>query len=168
MSKTAAVMAGVAIGSAVIGAYGAHQSGKASERAASREAAEVQARARIEALEAREKGVEELRKINAVLAANTARGAAGNLNPFSPTSSIATINNLSFDSAISSYYSSLDNAIIAQSLGKSKAERLRYAGKMKKRAGNLQAAQALMQGGSDVKDSGYNPFASDTKSESVE
>jgi hypothetical protein len=160
-----AAMFALSVASSVVGAYGAHQSGKAAERAASRQAAEEEARARIEALEAREKGVEELRKINAVLAANTARGAAGNLNPFSPTSSIAMINNLSLDSAVSSYYSSLDNAIIAHSLGKSKAERLRYAGKMKKRAGNLMAAQTLLQGGSDAAASGYDPFASDTKSE---
>ena len=75
-------LAVMAIASAVVGSYAQIQAAKAQQKMYNRQADITERQSRLDALNYKQQGVNSLKKLNRVLAANTARAAAGNLDPY--------------------------------------------------------------------------------------
>jgi len=85
---------------------------------------------KITALKYKQEGVEKLKKINRVLAANTARAAAGNIDPFSSGGSPDIINTYSLRQAVNDFTISRDNQTMATKMANIQAQQYNYAGKV--------------------------------------
>ena len=76
------------------------------------------------------KGVNALKKMNRVMAANTARAAAGNLDPFSSGDSHDIIATYNLRQGVNDFTIARDNQTIAEKMGKYQADNYRYAGQV--------------------------------------
>lgn len=121
-------LAVMAIASAVVGGYAAIQSAKAQQKMYNRQADITERQSRLDALNYKQQGVNSLKKMNRVLAANTARAAAGNLDPYASYDSSDVIATYNLRQGVNDFTIARDNATIATKMGKYQADNYRYAG----------------------------------------
>jgi hypothetical protein len=112
-------LAVMAIATAVVGGYASIQQAKAQQKMYNRQA---------DALNYKQQGVNSLKKMNRVLAANTARAAAGNLDPYASYDSSDVIATYNLRQGVNDFTIARDNATIATKMGKYQADNYRYAG----------------------------------------
>lgn len=108
------------------------------------QAAEATLKGRYEALEYKQRGVDALRRLNEVMAANIARAAAGNVSPIS--GSAQTINTFSEAEAIREKNISASNAIMAEGDAAFQADQYRSAANIARKTGSVQAASTITSG----------------------
>lgn len=113
----ALLIAGIA--SSAASAVGQMQAGKAQAQALAAQATMAQMQARSAALKYRQQGVEVLDKIVRTQASINAMAGAGGINPFS--GSAAALSSIALSQGSQEYYTSLDNATIAQRGGELQA-----------------------------------------------
>lgn len=108
------------------------------------QAAEATLKGRYEALEYKQRGVDALRRLNDVMAANIARAAAGGVSPIS--GSAQTINTFSEAEAVREKNISASNAIMAEGDAAFQADQYRTAGNIARKTGSIQAASTITSG----------------------
>lgn len=147
-----AALAPVAVGLFAVGSLVASaKQAKAQKAAAAQQkeiydaqAAEAVLKGRYEALEYRQRGVDTLRRLNQVMAANIATAAAGGVDPTS--GSAALINTVSTAEAVREKNIADSNAIMAEGDANSQASQYLMAGNMAVKTGKVQAAATIGQG----------------------
>ena len=125
--ETLAVMA---IASAAVGGYAQIQAAKAQRTMYNRQADITERQAKLDGLAYKQQGVNALKKMNRVLAANAARAAAGNLDPFSSGDSHDIIAGYNLRQGVNDFTIARDNQTIAEKMGKYQADNYRYAGQV--------------------------------------
>ena len=123
-------LAVMAIASAVVGGYAQIQAAKAQRTMYNRRADITERQAKLDGLAYKQQGVNVLKKMNAVLAANAARAAAGNLDPFSSGDSHDVIATYNLRQGVNDFTIARDNQTIAEKMGKYQADNYRYAGQV--------------------------------------
>lgn len=123
-------LAVMAIASAVVGSYASIQAAKAQRTMYNRQAEITERQAKLDGLSYKQQGVNALKKMNAVLAANAARAAAGNLDPFSSGDSHDVIATYNLRQGVNDFTIARDNQTIAEKMGKYQADNYRYAGQV--------------------------------------
>lgn len=123
-------LAVMAIASAVAGGYAMVQQAKAQKRLYDRQAEITERQSRLDGLAYKQQGVNALKKMNRVLAANTARAAAGNLDPYSSYDSSDVIATYNLRQGVNDFTIARDNKSIAEKMGKYQADNYRYAGRV--------------------------------------
>jgi len=123
-------LAVMAIASAVVGGYAQIQAAKAQRTMYNRQADITERQAKLDGLAYKQQGVNVLKKMNAVLAANAARAAAGNLDPFSSGDSHDVIATYNLRQGVNDFTIARDNQTIAEKMGKYQADNYRYAGQV--------------------------------------
>ena len=124
-AETLAVMA---IASAVVGSAAQIQAAKAQKKMYERQADITERQSRMEALNYKQQGVNAIKKMNRVMAANAARAAAGNLDPYASYDSADVIGTYNLRMGVNDFTIARDNASIAKKMGKYQADNYRYAG----------------------------------------
>lgn len=125
--ETLAIMA---IASAVVGGYAQVQAAKAQRTMYNRQAEITERQSKLDGLAYKQQGVNALKKMNQVLAANAARAAAGNLDPFSSGDSHDIIAGYNLRQGVNDFTIARDNQTIAEKMGKYQADNYRYAGQV--------------------------------------
>jgi len=123
-------LAVIAIASAVVGSYASIQQAKAQQKMYNRQADITERQSRLDALAYKQQGVNSIKKLNRVLAANTARAAAGNLDPYASYDSADVIATYNLRQGVNDFTIARDNATIAKKMGKYQADNYRYAGQV--------------------------------------
>ena len=123
-------LAVIAIASAVVGSYTSIQQAKAQQKMYNRQADITERQSRLDALAYKQQGVNSIKKLNRVLAANTARAAAGNLDPYASYDSADVIATYNLRQGVNDFTIARDNATIAKKMGKYQADNYRYAGQV--------------------------------------
>ena len=123
-------LAVMAIASAVVGGYAQIQAAKAQRTMYNRQAEITERQAKLDGLAYKQQGVNALKKMNQVLAANAARAAAGNLDPFSSGDSHDVIATYNLRQGVNDFTIARDNQTIAEKMGKYQADNYRYAGQV--------------------------------------
>ena len=121
-------LAVMAVAAAVVGGYASIQQAKAQQKMYNRQADITERKSRLDALSYKQQGVNSLKKMNRVLAANTARAAAGNLDPYASYDSSDVIATYNLRQGVNDFTIARDNATIATKMGKYQADNYRYAG----------------------------------------
>tara|TARA_R100001510_G_C7499400_1_gene103715 strand:+ start:17 stop:586 length:570 start_codon:yes stop_codon:yes gene_type:complete len=121
-------LAVMAIASAVVGSYAAIQQAKAQKKMYERQADITERQSRLDALAYKQQGVNAIKKMNRVMAANAARAAAGNLDPYASYDSADVISTYNLRQGVNDFTIARDNATIAKKMGKYQADNYRYAG----------------------------------------
>ena len=103
---------------------------------------------KVTALKYKQEGVEKLKKLNRVLAANTARSAAGNIDPYSSGGSPDIINTYSLRQGVNDFTISRDNQTMAVKMANYQAAQYNYAGKVAVK--NAQRSAVMTMGQSFV------------------
>ena len=123
-------LAVVAIASAVVGSYAQIQSAKAQKKMYDRQADITEKQARQKSLAYKQEGVNSLKKMNRIMAANAARAASGNLDPYSSGDSHDVIATYNLRQGVNDFTIARDNASLAEKFGKYQADNYRYAGRV--------------------------------------
>lgn len=139
------VLAALAVGATAAASYSQIQGAKAQKKMYNRQADVAERKAKLDALQYKQQSVDVLKKLNRVLAANTARAAAGNLNPFSTNDSTDIVLTYNLRQAVNDFTIARDNRTIAEKMGKFQANNLRYAGKMAVKTAKTQAIFNIAQ-----------------------
>lgn len=121
-------LAVMAIASAVVSSYAAIQGAKAQKKMYERQADITERQSRLDALAYKQQGVNAIKKMNRVMAANAARAAAGNLDPYASYDSADVISTYNLRQGVNDFTIARDNATIAKKMGKYQADNYRYAG----------------------------------------
>ena len=121
-------LAVMAIASAVVSSYAAIQGAKAQKKMYERQADITERQSRLDALAYKQQGVNSIKKMNRVMAANAARAAAGNLDPYASYDSADVISTYNLRQGVNDFTIARDNATIAKKMGKYQADNYRYAG----------------------------------------
>ena len=137
------VLAAIAIGASALSAKAQLDAGKAQQDAYNAEARQAEIQGSVQALEYKKQGVTALQNLEKVLAANIARGAAGNLDPLSSGSSADLIARLNMRDGVNEFTIARDNASIATKMAKYQAANLRVAGQSARQTGRLGAIATL-------------------------
>jgi len=136
-------LAAIAIGAAALSAKAQLDAGEAIEDQRNAEARQAEIQGSVQALEYKKQGVTALQNLEKVLAANIARGAAGNLDPLSSGSSADLIARLNMRDGVNEFTIARDNASIATKMAKYQAANLRVAGQSARQTGRLGALATL-------------------------
>ena len=139
------VLAALAVGATAAASYSQIQGAKAQKKMYNRQADVAERKSKLDALQYKQQSVDVLKKLNRVLAANTARAAAGNLNPFSTNDSTDIVLTYNLRQAVNDFTIARDNRTIAEKMGKFQANNLRYAGKMAVKTAKTQAIFNIAQ-----------------------
>ena len=123
-------LAVVAIASAALSGYAAIQGAKAQKKMYERQADITERQGRLDALNYKQQGVNAIKKMNRVMAANAARAAAGNLDPYASYDSADVIGTYNLRMGVNDFTIARDNASIAKKMGKYQADNYRYAGQV--------------------------------------
>ena len=123
-------LAVMAIASAVVGSYAAIQGAKAQKKMYERQADITERQGRLDALNYKQQGVNAIKKMNWVMAANAARAAAGNLDPYASYDSADVIGTYNLRMGVNDFTIARDNASIAKKMAKYQADNYRYAGQV--------------------------------------
>ena len=123
-------LAVMAIASAVVGSYAQIQAAKAQKKMYERQADITERQSRLDALNYKQQGVNAIKKMNRVMAANAARAAAGNLDPYASYDSADVIGTYNLRMGVNDFTIARDNATIAKKMGKYQADNYRYAGQV--------------------------------------
>lgn len=123
-------LAVVAIASAVVGSYASIQAAKAQKTMYDRQADIAEKQARQKSLAYKQEGVNSLKKMNRIMAANAARAASGNLDPYSSGDSHDVIATYNLRQGVNDFTIARDNASLAEKFGKYQADNYRYAGRV--------------------------------------
>ena len=123
-------LAVMAIASAVVGSYAAIQGAKAQKKMYERQADITERQGRLDALNYKQQGVNAIKKMNRVMAANAARAAAGNLDPYASYDSADVIGTYNLRMGVNDFTIARDNASIAKKMAKYQADNYRYAGQV--------------------------------------
>jgi len=140
------VLAAIAIGASVVSAKAQLDAGKAAQDQYNAQAQQAEIQGRVQALEYKKQGVTALQNLEKVLAANIARGAAGNLDPLSSGSSSDLIARLNMRDGVNEFTIARDNASIATKMAKYQAANFRVAGKSARQTSRLNALATLGMG----------------------
>lgn len=143
LGLTAAQLAGVAVGVGALGALAEVRKGQAEQVRLNAEARQAELQGRVDALEYKRQGNESLRNLEKVLAANTARSAAGNVDPFASGESRDLIARLNMRDGVNEFSIARDNATIANKMAQFQAAQYRSAGKAAKQTGYLSALTTI-------------------------
>ena len=135
-------------------AYFTVESGKTQKKIYDRQAQIEKRQASFDALQYKQQGVDALKQLNRVLAANTARAAAGNLDPFSSYDSTNIIANNNLREAVNDFTIARDNASLALKVGRFQAESNRFSGKIAKRDAQRNALIDVAEGGAKIAELG--------------
>ena len=119
------VLAVIAIASAVAGSAAAIEGAKAQKKMYERQADITERQGRLDALNYKQQGVNTIKKMNRVMAANAARAAAGNLDPYASYDSADVIGTYNLRMGVNDFTIARDNASIAK-----KMSNYRYAGQV--------------------------------------
>ena len=139
-------LAAIAIGATALSAKAQLDAGKAIEDQRNAEARQAEIQGSVQALEYKRQGVTALQNLEKVLAANIARGAAGNLDPLSSGSSSDLIARLNMRDGVNEFTIARDNASIATKMAKYQAANLRVAGQSARQTARLGAIATLGMG----------------------
>ena len=120
--------------------------GKAEQYRLNAEARQTELQGRTEALEYKRQGVTALENLEKVLAANSARAAAGNMDPLATGSSTDLIAKLNMREGVNDFTILRSNADIAEKMSKYQAGMLRTAGSNVMKAARTQAFITLGMG----------------------
>ena len=123
-------LAVVAIASAALSGYAAIQGAKAQKKMYERQADITERQGRLDALNYKQQGVNAIKKMNRVMAANAARAAAGNLDPYASYDSADVIGTYNLRMGVNDFTIARDNASIAKKMAKYQADNYRYAGQV--------------------------------------
>lgn len=123
-------LAVVAIASAALSGYAAIQGAKAQKKMYERQADITERQGRLDALNYKAQGVNAIKKMNRVMAANAARAAAGNLDPYASYDSADVIGTYNLRQGVNDFTIARDNASIAKKMAKYQADNYRYAGQV--------------------------------------
>ena len=140
------VLAAIAIASTALSAKAQLDAGKAQQDAYNAQARQAEIQGSVQALEYKRQGVTALQSLEKVLAANIARGAAGNLDPLSSGSSSDLIARLNMRDGVNEFTIARDNASIATKMAKYQAANLRVAGQSARQTSRLNALATLGMG----------------------
>tara|TARA_R100001460_G_scaffold14058_3_gene31678 strand:+ start:251 stop:829 length:579 start_codon:yes stop_codon:yes gene_type:complete len=124
------VLAVIAIASAVAGSAAAIEGAKAQKKMYERQADITERQGRLDALNYKQQGVNAIKKMNRVMAANAARAAAGNLDPYASYDSADVIGTYNLRMGVNDFTIARDNASIAKKMSKYQADNYRYAGQV--------------------------------------
>lgn len=139
----------LAIGSIISGALSAvatMNAGKAAQYAEEAKAKQAELQGSIEAVNYKEQANESLKNLEKVLAANLARGFAGNMDPLSSGSTQSTILRFNMREGVNQFTLSRDNATMAVKMAKYQSDQHITAGQNMRKAANAQAFIQLGQG----------------------
>lgn len=139
-------LAAIAIGATALSAKAQLDAGKAQQDAYNAQARQAEIQGSVQALEYKKQGVTALQNLEKVLAANIARGAAGNLDPLSSGSSSDLIARLNMRDGVNEFTIARDNASIATKMAKYQAANLRVAGQSARQTARLGAIATLGMG----------------------
>jgi len=120
--------------------------GKAEQFRLDAEARQTELQGRTEALEYKRQGVTALENLEKVLAANSARAAAGNMDPLATGSSTDLIAKLNMREGVNDFTILRSNADIAEKMSKYQAGMLRTAGSNVMKAARTQAFITIAKG----------------------
>ena len=124
------VLAVIAIASAVAGSAAAIEGAKAQKKMYERQADITERQGRLDALNYKQQGVNAIKKMNRVMAANAARAAAGNLDPYASYDSADVIGTYNLRMGVNDFTIARDNASISTQMRKYQADNYRYAGQV--------------------------------------
>ena len=139
----------LAIGSIISGALSAvatMNAGKAAQYAEEAKAEQAVLQGNIQAVNYKVEANESLKNLEKVLAANTARAAAGNISPFTSGDTPSLIARLNTREGVNQFTVSRDNATMAVKMAKYQSDQHITAGQNMKKAANAQAFIQLGQG----------------------
>ena len=123
-------LAVMAIASAAVAGYASIQGAKAQKKMYERQADITERQGRLDALAYKQQGVNSIKKMNRVMAANAARAAAGNLDPYASYDSADVIGTYNLRQGVNDFVIARDNATIAKKMAKYQADNYRYAGQV--------------------------------------
>ena len=139
----------LSVATGVMGAMAQMNAARAQAYQYHAQAKQTELMGRLEAVKAKQEGNEVLAKMNAVMAATTARASAGGLDPFAGGESVDLINTYSMRQGVGEFSISRDNAAIAEDMSKYQAGIYRTAASNTMRAARANAMMTVM--GSVVK-----------------
>ena len=122
----------LAIGALIIGGAGAlatYREGQAGQMVQEAKARQEELQGSIEAANYKEQANQSLKNLERVLAANLARGFAGNMDPLSSGSTQSTIQRYNMREGVNQFTVSRDNATMAKKMAAYQAAQYRTAGK---------------------------------------
>lgn len=115
------VLAAVAVVTGVMSAQAQINAGKAKANQLRAEAKQAELQGRVQALNAKREGVSALKNLERVLAANTARQAASNMDPFASGNTPDLIANLNMREGVTQFSMAKSNAEYAKEMSKYQA-----------------------------------------------
>ena len=127
-------------------AYSTIQAGKAEAYMLEAEANQANLQGRVQAIQYEQEANASLGQLERVMAANTARAAAGNMNPLASGSSQDLIGRLNMREGVNEFTIARDNATMAKKMAEYQAGSLRTAASNVKKAARTQAFIQLGQG----------------------
>lgn len=133
------VLAAVAVVTGVLSAKAQLDAGKAKRDQLNAEARQSELQGRVQAVNARREGVQALKNLERVLAANTARQAASNMDPFMSGTTPDLIANLNMREGVTQLKGAKSNADFAIAMSKYQASMQRTAAKNAMRMAQTQA-----------------------------
>ena len=162
-------LAVMAIASAACRRLRSYPGAKAQKKMYERQADITERQGRLDALNYKQQGVNAIKKMNRVMAANAARAAAGNLDPYASYDSADVIGTYNLRMGVNDFTIARDNASIAKKMSKYQADNYRYAGQVAvsnaKRMAVANIGMSFVTAGSVYGTSGLtNMFASNTAS----
>ena len=144
----------LAIGALIIGgasALATYRQGQAGQMVEEAKARQEELQGSIEAANYKEQANQSLKNLERVLAANLARGFAGNMDPLSSGSTQSTIQRYNMREGVNQFTVSRDNATIAKKMAAYQAAQYRTAGKnimqAAKTSAFIQLGQAVVTAG---------------------
>ena len=141
------VLAAVAVVTGVMSAQAQINAGKAKANQLRAEAKQAELQGRVQALNAKREGVSALKNLERVLAANTARQAASNMDPFASGNTPDLIANLNMREGVTQFSMAKSNAEYAKEMSKYQAGMQRTAAS---NAVSLARQQAFITVGSSI------------------
>lgn len=123
-------LAVLAVASSVVSGYAQIKAAKEKKKMYDMQANATRIQGKVTALQYKKEGVDKLKKLNYVLASNTARAASGNIDPFSSGGSPDIINTYSLRQGVNDFTISRDNQTMAIKMANYQADQYNYAGKV--------------------------------------
>ena len=129
---------------AAVSAFAQVRSGQAQEQAYKARAQDEEIAAKSESLKFKKQAVQQLVKMQEVIAATVARAAAGGVNALS--GSALNLQNYAAKKGREDFVTAIDSSLVSQSMGDYQADNYRRAGKRAKQTAYLSAFATLGQG----------------------
>ena len=136
----------IALIASIVSASATYEKSKADSRRLKGQAHQANLKGRIDNLNYKRQGIQILKETNKIIAANVAKAAAGNLDPFKSGESPDMISGYSLRMGINDFTIARDNATIAKRMGEYESESLMSAARSTEKIGTMTAIAQVGMG----------------------